>query len=108
MDDMDLMARMKADLEAIGRMHMPFGKFGPQAYPPRGVPIYDLPAEYLAWFVRKGFPKGRLGELMKIVHQMKADGSDNAFDVLRAGRGRTKLRPERVREWRSDKPELPL
>ncbi len=99
MNQDDLAARMQADLEAIGKMHMPFGKFGTQHFPPHGVPIYDLPAEYLGWFAQKGFPKGRLGELLKIVHHMKADGSDSAFDVFRH-KGRTKLRPERAREWR--------
>jgi uncharacterized protein (DUF3820 family) len=100
----DLAARMRADLEAIGAMHMPFGKYGPQNHPPKGVPIYDLPVEYLAWFAKKGFPKGRLGELLRIVHQMKADGSDAAFDVLRGDRGRTKLKPERKREWSASDP----
>lgn len=99
MDESELAARMKADMEAIGAMHMPFGKFGPQSFPPRGVPLYDLPVEYLAWFARKGFPKGRLGELLRIVHQMKADGSDAAFEIFRRERGRTKLRPERKRVW---------
>lgn len=99
MDPHDLIARMKADMEDIGRMHMPYGKYGPQHFPPRGVPIYDLPAEYLGWFAKKGFPKGRLGDLLRIVHQMKADGSDLAFNVFRKDRGRTKLRPERPREW---------
>lgn len=99
MDGRELITRMKADMDAIGRMHMPFGKFGPQSFPPRGVPVYDLPVEYLAWFARQGFPKGRLGELLQIVHQMKADGSDSAFDIFRRERGRTRLRPERKREW---------
>ena len=90
---------MRTDLDEIGAMPMPFGKFGPKSFPPHGIPIYDLPAEYLGWFAQKGFPKGRLGELMKIVHQMKADGSDMAFDVFRKSRGRTKLRSERKREW---------
>lgn len=108
MCDDELIARMKADMEAIGQMHMPFGRFGPKQFPPRGVPIYDLPAEYLAWFARQGFPKGRLGELLRIVHQMKVDGSDAVFDVFRAGRGRTKLRPERDRAWRTLDPDLPF
>ena len=30
---------------------MPFGKYGPLHFPPRGVPLYDLPVEYLAWFI---------------------------------------------------------
>jgi len=89
----DLLSRMVEDMAAIGRTYMPFGKFGPNEYPPHGVPIYDLPAEYLGWFVAKGFPKGRLGELLKMVHQMKADGSDEVFDVFRRARGgRTSLR----------------
>jgi len=100
----DLAARMRSDLEQIGRTRMPFGTYGPSARPPDGVPIYDLPAEYLGWFAAKaGFPKGRLGELLRIVHQMKADGSDAAFDSprLRNG-GRTLLRPPRPRRFDVD------
>ncbi|MCB1209532.1 MAG: DUF3820 family protein [Verrucomicrobiales bacterium] len=97
----DLAAEMARDMEEISRMKMPYGKFGPQHFPPDGVPIYDLPAEYLGWFANKaGWPKGKLGRLLQIVHQMKADGSDMAFDPLRkrAG-GRTQLRPERQRRY---------
>lgn len=100
MSPQDLAARMAADLAAIEKTHMPFGKYGPQHHPPLGLPIFDLPAEYLGWFEKKGFPKGRLGELLRIVHQMKADGSDSAFDPMRRRRGgRSPLRPERPREW---------
>jgi uncharacterized protein (DUF3820 family) len=102
----DLEARMRADLEEIGRTHMPFGKYGPQHFPPSGIPIYDIPAEYLGWFANKaGFPKGRLGVLLKIVHQMKSDGSDIAFDVFRGKHRRTALRPEKQKSWRFDPPE---
>ncbi|WP_211325634.1 DUF3820 family protein [Roseimicrobium gellanilyticum] len=100
MNSDELAARMAEDMAAIERMRMPFGKFGPQHFPPHGVPIFDLPAEYLAWFNQKGFPKGRLGELLKIVYQMKVDGSDLAFDPMRKRNGgRTMLRAERKREW---------
>ncbi len=88
---------MAADLGDITRTGMPFGKYGPEHYPPRGVPLYDLPVEYLAWFEKKGFPEGRLGELLRIVHQLKVDGCDEVFDPIRKKRGgRTSLRPERV------------
>lgn len=92
------------DLEEIGRTCMPFGKHGPAHHPPHGVPIYDLPVEYLAWFAAKGgFPKGRLGVLLKMVHQMKVDGLDLVFDGLRQRRGgRTPLRPERPRNFKFD------
>lgn len=92
---------MRTDLEAIGRTHMPFGKFGPTHFPPEGLPIYDLPAEYLAWFANKaGWPKGRLGKLLQMVYQMKVDGSDLVFDPFRrrAG-GRSKLRPDIQRDF---------
>jgi hypothetical protein len=82
-----------ADLAEIGSTFMPFGKFGPEKFPPRGVPLYDLPVEYLNWFVHRGFPKGRLGELLRIVHQLKVDGCDEVFDAFRRARGgRTSLR----------------
>ncbi len=98
MNEGDIAAQMAADLGAIEKMFMPFGKFGPDHFPPYGIPIYDLPAEYLSWFAHKGFPKGKLGELLRIVHQMKADGSDTAFDGMRRRNGgRSKLREEKPR-----------
>ena len=76
----------------IGRARMPFGKYGPKHYPPSGVPIYDLPFEYLEWFqYNGGLPGGHLGELLEIVYHIKKDGSDEAFAPFRAG-GRPRLR----------------
>lgn len=93
---------MAADMADIARLHMPFGKFGPDKFPPRGIPIYDLPVEYLNWFAQRGgWPKGELGRLLRIVHQMKVDGSDAAFDPLRAAAGgRASLRHPRQRDFR--------
>ena len=88
-------------LAEIGRTTMPFGKYGPEAFPPRGTPIYDLPFEYLQWFAeRSGFPSGRLGELMELIYHVKKDGSDGVFDLLRqrAG-GRSRLRGVRERRY---------
>ncbi len=88
---------MAADLADIARLHMPFGKFGPEHFPPHGLPIYDLPAEYLQWFSQRGWPRGELGRLLRIVYQMKADGSDAAFDPMRhAAGGRRALRKPRA------------
>ncbi len=101
--DSDTEAAAAAQLALVARYHMPFGMFGPKNYPPKGVPIYDLPAEYLAWFALKGFPEGRLGELLRVVYQTKADGCDAVFDAIRrrAG-GRYKLRPSAKRDWQFD------
>jgi uncharacterized protein (DUF3820 family) len=79
-------------LMEIHRTHMPYGMFGKEKYPPGGVPIYDLPEEYLLWFKQRSFPKGRLGELMAHVCEIKETGMDSVFDPMRkANGGRTKL-----------------
>ena len=84
----------------IGKARMPFGKFGPKDYPQLGVPLMDLPPEYLAWFKERGFPKGRLGELMAIVCEVKEVGMDAVFEPLRsANGGRHKLRPQKRRKF---------
>lgn len=98
--DSDPEATAAAQLELIARYRMPFGMFGPKNYPPKGVPIYDLPAEYLAWFALNGFPEGRLGELLRVVYQTKADGCDAVFDAIRRRvGGRYKLRAANKRDW---------
>lgn len=74
-------------LGEIGEAHIPFGRFGPDRVPPRGVPIMDLPLEYLQWFRQRGFPQGRLGELMEIVFEIKEVGMDSVFEPLRKVRG---------------------
>lgn len=42
---------------------MPFGKY-------KGRLIADLPGQYLAWFAREGFPKGQLGQLLALMHEL--------------------------------------
>ena len=90
-------------LEEISQTHIPFGKFGIKAYPPAGVPIMDLPLEYLTWFHERGYPKGRLGELMAQVFEVKSVGMDAIFDPFRQAKGgRFKLRTQRKRSFRFD------
>ena len=87
-------------LVEAGSWRMPFGKFGPKEYPPGGVPLIDLPVEYLSWFKQQGFPKGRLGELLAFVWEIKANGMDMVFDPVRkANGGRTRLTPGRTKSW---------
>ena len=79
-------------LMEIHLTYMPFGMFGKEKYPPNGVPLCDLPEEYLLWFKQHSFPKGLLGELMAHVCEIKEIGMDSVFDSLRiANGGRTKL-----------------
>lgn len=80
-------------LNQLNGVYMPFGKFGLNDYPPRGVPLIDLPLEYLSWFAQREFPKGQLGELMMQVYELKAVGMDKLFQpIRRLNGGRTKLK----------------
>lgn len=88
-------------LAEIAETRMPFGKYGIEACPPRGAPIMDLPLDYLAWFEQRGFPKGRLGELLAHVYEIKAVGMDSIFDPMRQAKGgRFQLRPKRKKDFR--------
>ncbi len=64
-------------LLTIATMKMPFGKY-------QGRVLIDLPEEYLLWFARKGFPKGRLGELMELTLAIKVEGLDGLVKPLRS------------------------
>ena len=96
-------------LGVIARWHMPFGKYGPQHYPPYGVPLYDLPAEYLIWFRQKGFPKGRLGQILEVLCEIHLSGAEAVFEPIRRARGgRRALRPERRKSFDFTGDDLPL
>jgi len=83
-------------LSEIAGAYMPFGKYGPDHFPPRGLPLTDLPPEYLTWFAERGWPKGKLGELMSMVSEIKATGADQFFEPIRKARGgRVSVRKQR-------------
>ncbi len=55
---------------------MPFGKY-------EGRLLIDLPEHYIIWFSRKGFPRGELGRLMQVVHEIQINGLEYLFNPLR-------------------------
>jgi uncharacterized protein (DUF3820 family) len=68
---------MKAeDLQQLVVMRMPYGKY-------QGRLIADLPGAYLAWFARKGFPKGELGQLLALMLELDHNGLSSLLDPLR-------------------------
>ena len=56
----------------LARTRMPFGKY-------KGTLLVDLPEPYVVWFSRKGFPAGKLGEMLKIIYEVKANGLEYLF-----------------------------
>jgi uncharacterized protein len=48
-------------------MQMPFGKY-------KGTLLCNLPVSYLEWFNRTGFPDGKLGMLLRTIHEIKSNG----------------------------------
>jgi uncharacterized protein (DUF3820 family) len=55
---------------------MPYGKY-------LGKKIADLPAHYLSWFAREGFPKGQLGELLELMYELDHNALRGLLDPLR-------------------------
>ena len=68
------------DPELLRRLvttEMPYGKY-------KGRPIADLPGNYLAWFAREGFPRGDLGRLLALMHEIDHNGLSHLLAPLRA------------------------
>jgi len=54
-------------------MRMPFGKY-------KGIYLIELPEHYIVWYRNKGFPTGKLGDMMGLVYEMQLNGLE---DILR-------------------------
>jgi hypothetical protein len=66
----------KQDLISIANMPMPFGKY-------RGRPLVDLPEDYLLWFAKKGWPEGKLGQLLALTLEIKTNGLEPVLEPLK-------------------------
>lgn len=55
---------------------MPYGKY-------KGCYITDLPEYYLVWYKDKGFPKGKLGELMALQFEIQLNGLEPLLAPLK-------------------------
>ena len=63
-------------LELLVTREMPFGKY-------KGRVIADLPGHYLAWFARTGFPRGEIGRLLALMHELDHNGLKDLLEPLR-------------------------
>lgn len=64
------------DLQSLVTVAMPYGKY-------QGRLIADLPGAYLAWYARKGFPRGQLGTLLALALELDHNGLKGLLDPLR-------------------------
>jgi len=64
------------DLQRLVTVAVPFGKY-------QGRLIADLPSAYLAWFARKGLPRGELGNLLALMLELDHNGLRSLLDPLR-------------------------
>ncbi len=62
----------------LAKMRMPFGKY-------KGRLLIDLPEPYVVWFSQKGFPTGKLGDMLRTVYEIKVNGLEYLFKPLRKG-----------------------
>ncbi|MGH8491624.1 MAG: DUF3820 family protein [Moraxellaceae bacterium] len=67
------------DLKQLVTLEMPYGKY-------KGRLIADLPGHYLAWFAREGFPPGKLGQLIALMHEIDHNGLKGLLEPLRRRR----------------------
>jgi hypothetical protein len=67
------------DLERLLTVEMPYGKY-------KGRMIADLPGNYLNWFAREGFPKGDIGRLLALMHEIDHNGLSDLLTPLRQRR----------------------
>ncbi len=64
------------DLERLVTLAMPFGKY-------KGRLIADLPGPYLNWLAREGFPRGEIGRLLALMHEIDHNGLNSLLEPLR-------------------------
>jgi len=65
-----------AVLLKLARIRMPFGKY-------KEWRLIDLPEPYVVWFAQKGFPAGQLGDMLRMVYEIKVNGLEYLFKPLR-------------------------
>jgi len=62
-------------IKATVNQIMPFGKYA-------GRRLFHLPEPYLVWFHKQGFPKGKLGEQLALMYEIKLNGLESVVEPL--------------------------
>lgn len=60
----------------LAKAKMPYGKF-------KGRFLIDLPEHYIVWYKQKGFPKGKLGNQLEQIFEIKVNGLEPMIRTIR-------------------------
>lgn len=63
-------------LKELVTTSMPYGKYA-------GYLIADIPEHYLMWMAREGLPKGKLGQLLGLMYEIRLNGLEPLLKPLR-------------------------
>ena len=64
------------ELEKLANTKMPYGKY-------KGYYLIDLPEHYIVWYNNKGFPKGQLGNQVRLVYELILNGLEDLVRKLK-------------------------
>jgi uncharacterized protein len=60
----------------LANTKMPYGKYA-------GRVLVDLPEPYVVWLANNAMPKGRLGEQLQLLYEIKVNGLEGLLKPLR-------------------------
>ncbi|WAC03542.1 DUF3820 family protein [Lacinutrix neustonica] len=60
----------------LAHTKMPYGKY-------KDRDLIDLPEYYVVWYHSKGFPKGKLGEMLETVYTLKLNGLEQIIKNIK-------------------------
>ncbi len=63
------------DLVSLANARMPYGKYKDRL-------LVHLPEAYLVWYRQKGFPKGKLGDQLGVMLEIKTNGLEDLIYPL--------------------------
>lgn len=60
----------------LAHTKMPFGKY-------KNRYLIDLPEHYVVWYHSKGFPKGKLGDMLTQIYEIKLNGLEELIRTIK-------------------------
>ncbi len=61
----------------LAKTKMPFGKY-------KDYYLVDIPEYYYVWFKQKGFPKGKLGQQLEAMYEIKVNGLEDLIRKIKS------------------------